>query len=92
MRHLKSFNESRVYGYEILPKIALDKLVSYVEDYKNPENRIQVFPDPRVDGTYAVRIYRKSDDYEFDLLWNHGDYDEVEFEEFPPKSGDLKFF
>lgn len=92
MRHLKSFNESRVYGYEILPQEALGELEIYVEDYKDKSNRIQVFPDPRVDGTYALRIYRKSDDFEFDLLWNRGGYDEVEFEEFPPKSGDLKFF
>ena len=97
MKHLKKFesysiNESRIYGLEILPKEALDELTDYV-DYKNPENKIEVVPDPRVDGTYAVRVYRKSDDVTFDLLWNRGAYDELEgFTTWPPTSGDLKFF
>ena len=97
MKHLKKFgsysiNESRIYGIEILPKEALDELTDYV-DYKNPENKIEVLPDPRVDGTYAVRVYRKSDDVTFDLLWNRGAYDELEgFTTWPPTSGDLKFF
>lgn len=91
MIYLRRFNESRIYGYEILPKDALDELEMYV-DYKNKQNKVQVFPDPKVDGTYAVRVYRDDDKFEFDLLWNHGGYDEVEFEEFPPKSTGLKFF
>ena len=61
-------------------------------DYKDKKNKVQVYPDPRVDGTYAVGVYRNNDKLEFDLLWNRGGYDEVEFEEFPPKSGGLKFF
>ncbi len=97
MKHLKKFesysvNEGRIYGVEILPKEALVELNDYV-DYKNPENKIEVCPDPRVDGTYAVRVYRKSDNYTFDLLWNRGAYDELEgFTTWPPTSGDLKFF
>ena len=91
MRYLRKFNESRIYGYEILPKDALNELEMYV-DYKDKKNKVQVYPDPRVDGTYAVRVYRDDDKLEFDLLWNHGRYDEVEFEEFPPKSTGLKFF
>ncbi len=91
MRYLKKFNESKVSEYNILPKEALDELEMYV-DYKDKKNKIKVYPDPKVDGTYAVRVYRDSDKYEFDLLWNKGGYDEVEFEEFPPKSGNLKFF
>lgn len=83
-------NESRIYGVEILPEDALKELTDYV-DYKNPENKIEVVPDPRVDGTYAVRVYRK--DFTFDLLWNRGAYDELEgFTTWPPTSGDLKFF
>ena len=85
-------NESRIYGVEILPEDALKELTDYV-DYKNPDNKIEVFPDPRVDGTYAVRFYRKSDNFTFDLLWNRGAYDELEgFTTWPPTSGDLKFF
>jgi hypothetical protein len=83
-------NESK--GFEILPEDALKELSDYV-DYQNSENKIEVVPDPRVDGTYAVRVYRSDDDVTFDLLWNRGAYDEVEFSSWPPVSGDnLKFF
>jgi hypothetical protein len=96
MKYLKTFeshsiNENRIYGVEILPKEALDELNVYV-DYKDTENKIEVVPDPRVDGAYAVRVYRKEDDITFDLLWNRGAYDELEFTSWPPTSGDLKFF
>lgn len=87
----ESLNESRIYGHEILPDEALKELEMYV-DYKNPDNKIEVVEDPRVSGTYAVQIYRKEDDYTFHLLWYSGGYDEVEFDSFPPTSGDLKFF
>jgi hypothetical protein len=94
MKYLKTFeshslNESK--GFEILPEDALKELLCYV-DYNNLENKIEVIPDPRVDGTYAVRVYRSEDDYTFDLLWNRGAFDEVEFSSWPPVSGDLKFF
>ena len=95
MKHLKKFEsysvvESRIYGIEILPEDALRELTDYV-DYKDPENKIEVVPDPRVDGTYAVRVY--SNNFTFDLLWNRGAYDELEgFTNWPPTSGDLKFF
>jgi hypothetical protein len=96
MKYLKKFksysiNESRIYGVEILPKEALDELNDYV-DYQNSENKIEVVPDPRVDGTYAVRVYRSKDNYTFDLLWNRGAFDEVEISSWPPVSGNLKFF
>lgn len=85
------YYESKMFGFEILPKEALDELEAYV-DYKNPQNKIEVVPDPRVDGSYAVRVYRSDDGYTFDLLWNRGAYDELEFTTWPPTSGDLKFF
>jgi hypothetical protein len=86
----KKVNEARVYDYTVLPREALKELESYV-DYKNPDNKIEVVPDPRVDGTYAVRVY--SNNFTFDLLWNRGAYDELEgFTNWPPTSGDLKFF
>jgi len=96
MKYLKTFesysiNKSRIYGVEILPKEALDELNDYV-DYKDTENKIEVVPDPRVDGSYAVRVYRRSDNVTFDLLWNRGAYDELEFTSWPPTSGNLKFF
>jgi hypothetical protein len=94
MKYLKTFeshsiNESK--GFEILPEDALKELLCYV-DYNNPDNKIEVIPDPRVDGTYAVRVYRSDDGYTFDLLWNRGAFDEVEFSSWPPVSGNLKFF
>ena len=84
-------NESKIYGIEILPKESLKELESYV-DYKDPKNKVEVFPDPQVDGTFALRIYRAEDDYTFDLLWNKGGFDELDFETWPPKSGKIKFF
>ena len=85
------YYESKNYGIEILPQEALVELEAYV-DYKNPQNKIEVVPDPRVDGSYAVRVYRSDDRYTFDLLWNKGAYDELDFTTWPPTSGDLKFF
>lgn len=86
------YYESKIYGTEILPQEALVELDAYV-DYKNPENKIEVVPDPKVDGTYALRVYRKKDNYTFDLLWNRGAFDELEgFTSWPPISGELKFF
>jgi hypothetical protein len=97
MKYLKRFNESKIYGVEILPIHALKELDMYV-DYKNPENKIEVYPDPKVDGTYAVRVYRKEDDITFDLLWYKGGFDEISsdeneygFSQWPPISGELKF-
>jgi hypothetical protein len=87
----ESLNESRIEDHNILPDEALKELEMYV-DYKNVDNKIEVVEDPRVGGTYAVQVYRSNDDYTFHLLWNRGAYDEVEFDTFPPTSGDLKFF
>lgn len=87
--------ESRMHEYDILPKDALEELRGYV-DYDKPGNKVEVVRDPQVDGTYAVRVYRKEEGkdepYVFDLLWYKGGYDEVEFEQWPPKSGNLRFW
>jgi len=91
MKHLRKFNESYIGDYSILPDEALKELEMYV-DVNNPENKIEVVEDPQVYGTYAVQVYRKDDDYTFHLLWYKGGFDEVEFETFPPTSGDLQFF
>lgn len=92
MNYIKLFEEySKIYDYKVLPKEAIDELDSYV-DVSDNQNKIEVYPDPQVQGTYAVRIYRHSDDSTFTLLWYKGGYDEVDFDEFPPKSGKLNFF
>lgn len=103
MKHLKKFesyatNESKFGGFNMLPKEALEQLELYV-DYKNPDNKIEVYPDPKVDGSYAVRVHRKEDNLTFDLLWYKGGFDEIFSEEnpygfaqWPPVSGELKFF
>ncbi len=89
--NMRSLSESNSYDYTILPQEALEELSDYV-DYRNPENKIEVYPDPKVDGTFALRVFRKKDGVTFDLLWNRGAYDGVEFDSWPPVSGDLKFF
>jgi hypothetical protein len=103
MKYLKKFesytiNESGFGDIKMLPEESLKQLEMYV-DYKNPENKIEVYPDPKVDGTCAVRVYRKEDNLTFDLLWNKGGFDEISSEEnpygfaqWPPVSGELKFF
>jgi hypothetical protein len=94
-----SIKESKIYGIEILPEKALMELKDLYVDYEDTKNKIEVYPDPKVDGTFAVRIYRADDKYTFDLLWNKGGFDEVESDEnpngfstWPPVSGELKFF
>jgi hypothetical protein len=88
------FNESKFYGVDILPENALKQLEDYIDD-KN--TKVEVYPDPKVDGTYALRVYRE--DLTFDLLWYKNGFDEVSSEEneygfstWPPISGDLRFF
>lgn len=90
--------ESKILDISVLPEDAKRELLDYV-DYTNPENRIEVVPDPKVDGTFAVRVHRKKDNFTFDLLWNRGAFDEISSEEnesgfstWPPVSGNLKFF
>lgn len=90
--------ESKILDVSVLPEDAKRELLDYV-DYKDPQNRIEVVPDPKVDGTFAVRVYRKKDNLTFDLLWNRGAFDEISSDEnetgfstWPPISGNLKFF
>lgn len=92
MKYLKKFNESKLYGKEILPEKVKQELNNYIDS----DTKIEVYPDPKVDGTYAIRVYR--DDLTFDLLWYKGGFDEVSsegneygFETWPPFSGELKF-
>lgn len=89
------YTESKIYDYKILPKEAIKELEMYV-NVDNPSNKIEVYPDPQVEGTYALRITRNEHGHThpevFTLLWNKGGYDEIDFDEFPPKSGNLKFF
>lgn len=94
MKYLKKFNESKTYGLEILPQEAIKQIA----DYDVTSNtKVEVYPDPKVDGTYAVRVYR--DDLTFDLLWYKGGFDEISsdeneygFKTWPPFSGNLQFF
>lgn len=88
---LDSINESKIYDWKILPEEAIKELESYV-DVNDSSNKIEVYPDPQVEGTYALKIYRHSDDLTFNLLWYKGGYDEVDFDVFPPKSDGLKFW
>ena len=88
-------NNQIIEDWKILPEDALEALEIYV-DYEKPENKVEVVEDPKVDGTYALQIHRSEGKnrkpYVFHLLWYKGGYDEVEFDNFPPTSGDLRFF
>jgi hypothetical protein len=90
MKHIntwKLFNESRVDDKYILPKNAQYELDKY---YINSEtDNVEVYKDPKVDGTYAVRVYSKNST--FDLLWHRNSFDEVNFTNWPPVSDELRF-
>ena len=65
------------------------------EMYSNENTTVEICPDPKVNSAFAVRVTRlegkKLKPFVFDLLWNRGGFDEVDFETWPPVSGDLKF-
>lgn len=79
----------------------------YITDWEDVKN-LKVFPDPNVEGTFAIRVtvqsavcYRLDNEekeisytQDIDLLWNKGDYDECEFSSWPPSSNpnNLQFF
>jgi hypothetical protein len=83
------FKESKFHGIDILPESALKQLEDYI-DLDDKNTKVEVYPDPKVDGTYALRVYRE--DLTFDLLWYKNGFDEVDFTTWPPISGDLRFF
>jgi len=83
--------ETKVYGKEILPEEALEELKMYLG---SDDDIVKVVPDPQVDGTYAAEIERmrgKKKEY-VHLLWYSGGWDEVEFEKWPPETGEPRFF
>lgn len=98
-KHMKNYKEFLNEGKNVLgsglPKQAIEELKNLYckSDFSDVKN-IEVVEDPQVSGTLAVRLTRDDDgeDYIFDLLWYGGGFDEVEFETWPPASGDLKFF
>lgn len=92
-----------------MPQAAVDALIdSYVDKRFTGVQELRICPDPYVKGTFALRIveknvcYSKHDgvekEYEYlndlDLLWNRGDYDEVEYGSWPPiaSATNLQFF
>lgn len=93
MKHLKRFNENIEYDHSILPNIVLDSLRDECDvDYRDKRNKIEAYEDPKIDGVYALRVYRYSDDAKFECLWTQYGFEDVEFDTFPPTSSDLKFF
>ena len=95
MENLQDRINKKTYGPEMLPEKAVEELYKwYIDKDDDPLLKIEVYPDPQVEGTYAVRLTRsyRGKPEVVELLWNKGDYDEVDFETWPPKSGDLKFF
>lgn len=83
-----------------MPNKAVTKLEQYyAPGFKDIED-IKIEPDPNVEGTFAIRLTMKSKVcYHFnneekelsyiedlDLLWSHDDYEECEYETWPPTS------
>lgn len=71
-----------------------------VRDYTGidiPKKDMDVFPDPKVPGTYAVRVRNFEGRGEDQCFLVYGtdvdtEIEEAEFTEWPPISGELKFF
>lgn len=105
MKYLKTFEsfeatsiesspKERFYGRDILPKKALDDLH---ELFCDPSDKIEVYPDPKVEGVFAIRVYRR--DLTFDLLWTKSRFYEPNstgnpdgFGSWPPQSEELRLF
>ena len=73
-----------------LPTKAQDDLKDYVH-ITIDGNSVDVIEDPRVIGAYAIKVNRQG--LEFHLLWSahHQDIEEVEFDSWPPESGEPQF-
>lgn len=70
-----------------------------VEEYTGKKVKtIDVFQDPKVSGCIAIRVTVKGIPRKLDFLKTHNDpinadnLEEAEFDQWPPKSGELKFF
>ena len=92
-----------------LPQEAIDKFLDmYAPEPAKTILSLEIMRDPYVDGTFAMRVrkigyhtysYRrvlkqKKYFHTIDLLWNHGDFDDVEFYTWPPNArrNNLQFF
>lgn len=85
-----------------MPMKAVSELTDlYLDQEFRGVVEIKIKADPYVEGTFALRIVQKQEVYyrheneekkieylsDLDLLWNKGDYDEVEFNTWPPTAG-----
>lgn len=92
-----------------MPMKAVSELTDlYVDQDFSDVVELKIQADPYVEGTFALRIVKKHEIYyrrdneekkleymdDLDLLWNHGAYDEVEFNTWPPiaNGNNLQFF
>lgn len=80
--------EAEIYDESILPLEAQKKLGEW---YADKNDIIRVVPDPKVPGSFAVEVEGPKGE-KMHLIWHHDGFDEVEFDTFPPESGDLKWF
>jgi hypothetical protein len=78
-----------------LPKEAEEALYAC---YAKKGDEIQIIADPQCEGTYAVQVTRMflgkpvKHDPIVQLVWYQGDFDKVEFTQWPPVSDKLQFF
>jgi len=88
--YAEEYEEEQFSGAKILPGDALKEL----EMYANENSEIKVVRDPQVDGVFALEVTNEGGE-PFHLLWTgdgSGQFDEVEFDKFPPTSGDQLYF
>jgi len=85
-----------------MPMKAVSELTDlYLDQNFTGVVEIKIKEDPYVEGTFAIRIVQMQEVYyrheneekkieylsDLDLLWNKGDYGEVEFNTWPPTAG-----
>jgi len=81
---------------DYLPEHAKEKFEMYIDD--GDMAYIEIERDSVVSGVFALKIIRINSNKhgyyadEFYMLWSHNDFEECEFETWPPESGELRWF
>jgi hypothetical protein len=85
-RKQKTVSRLRAAG---IPESAIRELYKM---YACDGDEVLTHPDPKVEGTVALRVMTGKRTIDLLLVRGTAEFDEVEWETWPPKSGSLKFF
>jgi len=98
-RGLSGYYFEPMQRHEIFNELPEEAWHKWVDEFEpiDLKDRVEIKPDPRVAGVYAMQIKRKLGVREHPwgpghYLYTHGAWEGVEYETWPPVSGDLKFY